>query len=168
MNADDRLHLRPYRSDDLPALLAVYGEAVRSQCQGVYSPEQVQAWARHALDSSSVAATIERGRTVVNPVGAADERIAAFAVIDPIDRLALLYCDGRWSRQGRAGALLHELEQHARSQRVKRLRTEASQLSRPLLHRCGWQVEAEETVLFAGVSFVRWRMIKPLHTADHG
>jgi hypothetical protein len=42
------------------------------------------------------------------------------------------------------------------------LRTEASQLSRPLLERRGWRIEAEEEVLFAGVSFRRWRMIKAL------
>jgi len=45
---------------------------------------------------------------------------------------------------------------------VERLRTEASQLSRPLLERRGWRVEAEETVLFAGAWFQRWRMIREL------
>jgi len=42
------------------------------------------------------------------------------------------------------------------------LRTEASQLSKPLLLRHGWQVEAEETVPYAGELFTRWRMIKSL------
>jgi len=69
---------------------------------------------------------------------------------------------GACSRQGRANALLEALEGHARSQGVLRLRTEASQLSRPLLLRRGWQIDDEETVLFAGVRFVRWRMGKPL------
>ena len=45
---------------------------------------------------------------------------------------------------------------------MKRLRTEASQLSRPLLERRGWQVDAEETVILGGVSFLRWRMGKDL------
>jgi hypothetical protein len=31
-----------------------------------------------------------------------------------------------------------------------------------LLERLGWQLEAEETVLFAGEPFVRWRMIRDL------
>ena len=39
-----------------------------------------------------------------------------------------------------------------------RLRTEASQLSRPLLERRGWRVDAEETVTLGGVPFLRWRM----------
>jgi GNAT superfamily N-acetyltransferase len=91
-----------------------------------------------------------------------DTIIEAFALLDPVDRLALLYCRGRSSRQGRAGALLEALEQHARSRGVGRLRTEASQLSRPLLERRGWVVDAEETVILGGVSFLRWRMGKDL------
>jgi hypothetical protein len=59
------------------------------------------------------------------------------------------------------------LEGEARRQGVRRLRTEASQLSRPLLQRLGWQVEASETVPYAGVLFERWRMIKALASA-HG
>lgn len=43
---------------------------------------------------------------------------------------------------------------------VTRLRTEASQLSRPLLERRGWRVERPEQVLFAGVLFDRFRMGK--------
>lgn len=154
--------LRPFQTADLPQLLRVYGEAVRSQCADLYSPQQVQAWAQHPLQHDAVASTIERGWCLVNPVAPGAETIAAFGVLDPIDRLSLLYCQGRWSRQGRANALLEALEGHAISQGVSRLRTEASQLSRPLLLRRGWQIDAEETVLFAGVSFVRWRMGKAL------
>ena len=90
--------------------------------------------------------------------------IEAFAVLEPIDRLALLYCRGRSCRQGRGTALLQALENHAHLAGCQRLRTEASQLSKPLLERCGWQVEAEETVVFAQVLFTRWRMIKHLAT----
>lgn len=159
------LLLRPYAPTDLPQLLAVYGAAVRSQCGPFYSPDQVQAWAGHGRPGGELAATISRGLTLVNPVAADDGRIAAFAVLDPGDRLALLYCDGRWSRQGRGAALVQALEREALQRGVRQLRTEASQLSRPLLQRLGWQIEASETVPYAGVLFERWRMIKPLNLA---
>ena len=93
---------------------------------------------------------------------AGQKTIEAFGLLHPPERLALLYCRGRASRQGRAGAILGALEQHARQRGILRLRTEASQLSRPLLERRGWRVDAEETVLFAGAWFERWRMIKVL------
>lgn len=157
--------LRPYAPTDLPQLLAVYGTAVRSQCGPFYSSQQVQAWAEHNQPGGELAATIGRGWTLVNPVAEDDSRIAAFAVLDPSDRLALLYCDGRWSRQGRGATLVLALEGEARRRGVQRLRTEASQLSRPLLQRLGWQVDASETVPYAGVLFERWRMIKTLNIA---
>ncbi|MBU6250817.1 MAG: GNAT family N-acetyltransferase [Cyanobacteria bacterium REEB417] len=159
--------LRPAESGERAALLGLYAAAVRSQCTGLYSPSQVEAWAGHGQPEGAVAATIDRGFTLVNPVAPGDERLAAFAVLDPDDRLALLYCDGRWSRQGRAAALVRALEQRASQQGVHQLRTEASQLSRPLLLRLGWQIEACETVPYAGVLFERWRMIRVL-TAGHG
>ena len=74
----------------------------------------------------------------------------------------MLFRSGRSARQGRATALLLALQEHARARGIARLRTEASQLSRPLLERHGWGVEAEETALYAGVAFQRWRMIKDL------
>ena len=90
------------------------------------------------------------------------EQVEAFALLDPPDRLALLYCRGRSSRQGRATALLQALQSHAFSQGVGQLRTEASQLSRPLLERQGWRLEAEETAWYDGVAFQRWRMLRDL------
>lgn len=154
--------LRPYRAADLAALLQLYRAAVQSQCGDHYTTEQVMAWAAHAGPGGAVAAAIERGWTLVNPVQPGSAELAAFAVLDPIDRLSLLYCDGRFCRQGRASALLRAAESEAHARGVIQLRTEASQLSRPLLLRLGWQIEAEETVLFAAVRFVRWRMIKTL------
>lgn len=154
--------LRPYQASDLRALLQLYRAAVQSQCSGFYDAEQVRAWAGHAGPDGAVAAAIEQGWTLVNPAWPGSSELAAFAVLEPIDRLSLLYCDGRFSRQGRASALLMAAEREARARGVSQLRTEASQLSRPLLLRHGWQIEAEETVLFAAVCFVRWRMIKTL------
>ena len=159
--------LRRFEPSDLEPLLHLYEQAVSSQCTGLYSPEQVEAWAQHPWHGETVATTILRGFTLVNPQTPEATELAAFGVLDPIDRLALLYCDGRCSRQGRSSALLSALETQAQSQGVAQLRTEASQLSKPLLLRRGWRIEAPETVLFAGVTFERWRMIKPL-TPGHG
>jgi hypothetical protein len=105
---------------------------------------------------------VERGRGLVSCASDNPESVEAFAVLDPMDRLSLLYCRGRSCRQGRSTALLAALDTIARAEGCRQLRTEASQLSRPLLLRCGWQIDAEETVEYAGVPFVRWRMIKPL------
>ena len=157
--------LRPLQPDDAPAALAVVIDAIQSQAVGLYRPDQINAWCEHARHHADLAAALARGSgwASVDPVGAGGlGSLEAFALRDPADRLSLLYCRGRSCRQGRASALLAAVEQAAAAEGLVRLRTEASQLSRPLLERRGWQLEAAEVVVLAGVAFERWRMEKML------
>jgi len=154
--------MRILQPSDRDLLAEVYRDAVFSQARGLYSSSQLEAWANHGWRSDGIARALHQGFGLASLASTSSPTIEAFAVLEPEDRLALLYCRGRSCRQGRSSALVNALEQHARQTGCQQLRTEASQLSRPLLERLGWQVEAEETVLFAGVLFIRWRMIKPL------
>lgn len=154
--------LRPLRPADVAQVEQVYRDAVLSQAGRLYSPEQIRAWADHPLHSDALRQALLRGSGLVSCSDAGGATVEAFALLDPSDRLALLYCRGRSCRQGRASALLQALQQQAASQGVRRLRTEASQLSRPLLERHGWRVEAEETAHYDGVAFLRWRMLRDL------
>ena len=91
-----------------------------------------------------------------------DGTIAAFAVREPADRIALLYCRPAHQHQGHAGRLLLALEQDARQEGITRLRTEASFLSRALFRRLGWQPSWQEELLINGIHFRRFRLHKPL------
>lgn len=148
---------------------AVYRDAVLSQTRGLYSETQIRAWARVAREPA-FKAILERGLGLASCCSSDPASIEAFALLEPGHRLSLLYCRGRASRQGRANALVARLEQHARDSGCAQLHTEASQLSRPLLQRRGWLTAAVEDVVFAGVPFQRWRMIKPLNSSGtrHG
>lgn len=154
--------IRRLGPEDFRELVRVYHDAVISQASGLYSQAQIAAWSQHARRDDGFRQSLQRGYGLVSCGGNDAATIEAFALLDPPDRLALLYCRGRASRQGRATALLQALESHARRQGCLRLRTEASRLSRPLLERRGWRVEAEEEVIFAGEPFQRWRMIRDL------
>lgn len=160
--------LRPLDPQDVDQVLGIYEDAVLTQAVGLYQPSQIEAWAGHARRSADLRRVLLRGRGLVSCSIENPAVVEAFGLLDPIDRLSLLYCRGRSSRQGRATALLAALEGIAGREGCRRLRTEASQLSRPLLLRLGWQVEAEETVLYAGVPFLRWRMIKALPPGSDG
>jgi putative acetyltransferase len=157
--------LRSLTPADHDALVEVYRDAVLNQTQGLYTPGQIEAWAHHAGRSGALQLPLREGYGLASAGDGLLEEggpIEAFGILHPPDRLALLYCRGRSCRQGRSSAILQALEQRAARQGLPVLRTEASQLSRPLLQRRGWQVEQEERVLFAGEWFQRWRMIKPL------
>lgn len=154
--------LRALRAEDDEQVIEVYRDAVLSQATDLYSPAQIEAWAHHAGRDPGFRSILRRGVGLVSCSDPAGGRIEAFALLDPLDRLSLLYCRGRAARQGRATALVRALEDHARRAGCRRLRTEASFLSRPLLERLGWDVEAEEEVILAGENFRRWRMIRDL------
>ncbi|MFM9111107.1 MAG: GNAT family N-acetyltransferase [Prochlorococcaceae cyanobacterium] len=157
------LHLiRPLELADLPQVIEAYHDAVLSQAPALYSQRQVEAWAGHAASSDQLRPALLRGHGLACCSTATPGTIEAFALLDPIDRLSLLYCRGRSSRRGLAARLVRALEDHAGQQGVTLLRTEASQLSRPLLQRLGWWVEAEEEVMVAGEPFRRWRMLRRL------
>jgi GNAT superfamily N-acetyltransferase len=168
-SAPDTHPLRWLAPGDGDQVAAVYRDAVLSQTQGLYSEAQIRAWAQVAQEPA-FRAVLERGLGWASCAQADPATIEAFAVLDPGHRLSLLYCRGRASRQGRANALLDRLEHHARDCGCGQLHTEASQLSRPLLQRRGWVTAAAEVVVFAGMPFERWRMIKALNSSrnPHG
>ena len=148
--------LRPARPADRDLLRHIYADAIESQASVLYSPEQVQAWAALAWLPGVL------DRTLMDGVGWISGSDDAFALRYPENRLALLYCRGRAARQGHAGALLDQIERDARFEGITAIRTEASQLSRPLLHRRGWRVVAPEMIEIGGISFERYQMLKSL------
>ena len=148
--------LRPIGSGDAPLLREIYADAVESQAPTLYSEEQVRAWAALAWLPGVLDRTFVEGSGWISGDG------AAFAIRHPQDRLSLLYCRGSASRKGHGTALLEQIEGEAQLEGVDRLRTEASQLSRPLLESRGWRVVAPETISIGGVPFERYRMDKPL------
>jgi putative acetyltransferase len=152
------LILRPLRQDDWDQVMETYADAVQTLATPLYRPEQTQAWAAYPTTHATVREALERGYGLVGTTAERPGAVEAFALLDPLDRLSLLYCRGRSSRKGLATGLVQSLEAHARRAGQTTLRTEASQLSRPLLERLGWRVDHEETILFAGELFTRWRM----------
>ena len=152
--------IRALTPADHSELVAIYGDAVSSQAPALYGDRQVRAWLSQLDGNGSLAAALSQGSGLVSCAESGE--IEAFAVMEPADRLSLLYCRGRSVRQGHATRLLNRLEALATSQGLAQLRTEASQLSRPLLLRRGWRVAWVEALLIDGTLFRRYRMGKSL------
>lgn len=152
--------LRAYRSDDLPAVTAIYADAVRGIAPTLYSTAQVDAWAAYAEQGTDLAAMLAQGYRLVveNETGG----LEAFAVLDPADYVSLLYCRPRASRRGYATRLLEALETEARRRGIARVRTAASLISHPLFLRQGYTVDSPERVERNGIDFDRYRMSKRL------
>ena len=148
--------MRPIQAIDIPLLREIFVDAIHSQAAQVYSPEQIQAWASLAWLPGLLDRTLEEGQGWISGV---DD---GFAIRHPSNRLSMLYCRGRSSRQGHGSALLKAIECDAQRMGIKRLQTEASLLSRPMLERRGWMVIAPEPFTIAGVPFLHFKMDKRL------
>jgi GNAT superfamily N-acetyltransferase len=148
--------LRPIAPGDHDLLREIYADAIESVAPGLYSGEQVKAWAALAWLPGILDGSFREGSGWISGGD------AAFAIRHPSDRLSLLYCRGRSARQGHGSRLLDRIQADAVEEGVECLRTEASQFSRPLLERFGWTLIAPEMITIAGVPFERYRMAKSL------
>ncbi len=142
------------------ALREVYEDAIQTCDKSLYSQEQIDAWSALAYLPGVLDKTLQYGFGWVSCV---NSKIEAFALRYPYNRLALLYCRGRSSRQGHATALLHQIEEDTLKDRPINLKTEASLLSYQLLLRHGWTIIAPEKIEIGGVSFSRYLMEKNLY-----
>lgn len=159
--AASAMRVRELERNDLEGLLEVYRQAVRVSAAEQYTNAQVEAWAQQAdCSASALLASLLQGYGLVSCTE--QNTVAAFAVLHPADRVALLYCHPRSQGEGRANHLLQALEQRAQTEGQAWLRTEASRLSRPLFERRGWRVSWREQLLINGVLFERFRMHKAL------
>ena len=151
--------LQRLRPSDCPAVREVYADAIESQGDAFYSKEQLRVWAGLAWLPGVLDISLAEGRGWIS---LENQNVVAFAVRYPMDRLALLYCRGRFVRRGHASLLLNHVEQEALEEGQTRLVTEASFFSRPLLLRRGWTFIDSEKIAIGGVSFERFLMEKVL------
>jgi len=153
-------YLRPCEISDEIALREVYEDAIRTCDKSLYSQEQIEAWSALAYLPGILDKPLKEG---VGWVSCVNKTIEAFALKYPQNRLALLYCRGRSSRQGHATALLHQIEADTIQDRPINLKTEASLCSYQLLLRHGWIIIAPEEIQIGGVGFSRYLMEKTLY-----
>jgi GNAT superfamily N-acetyltransferase len=149
--------IRALAKEDHHQLAAIYEAAVLSCDPNLYTPAQKQAWAAQA---SQLHEPLNRGQGLVSC--SEDGSVLAFALREPQDRLALLYCHPQAQRQGHGQGLLRAIEVQAREDGCALLRTEASFLSKPLLLKQNWSVRWREELLINGVRFERFNLWKPI------
>nr|WP_269623546.1 GNAT family N-acetyltransferase [Prochlorococcus marinus] len=138
----------------------VYFDAIYSQGLSLYTKEQIKAWASLAWLPGVLDRPLKEG---IGWLVCAENKVEAFAIRYPSNRLALLYCRGRSTRKGYATNLLFRVEMDAYNEGIKKIFTEASLFSYPLFLKSGWKKKYSEKILIAGVVFDRYRMEKSLN-----
>lgn len=149
------MRLREATAADVPALAALYAEAVRSVGPAHYAAAQVEAWAAFA-DEAGFRAFVLDPLTLV----ADDESgITGFAGLAADGHVTALYVRRDRMRCGLGSALLRAVIERAEEEGIGRLYTEASVFSRPVFERHGFRLDAVEVVERRGATFERYRMV---------
>jgi len=157
------VRIREATAADVPALAALYADAVRAAGPAYYDAAQVEAWAAFADEERFRRFVLDPLTLVAEDPCAGDESgITGFVGLRKDSDVTALYVRADRMRRGIASALLREVIERSEAQGLRRLTTDASKVSRSVFERHGFRVEAVETVERRGATFERYRMIRGL------
>lgn len=148
------LEIRRATDADVPALQAVYRDAVETLGPSAYTEEQTRAWADVAT-MEHVARVLLDNTTWVAEL---DGRIGGFCTLEPDGRVALLYVRGEHNRRGIGSALLRWTLDHSGLPSGTEFYAEASEFSVGLFRRFGFDLVQSERVVWNGAEFLRYNM----------
>ena len=151
--------IRKYETRDAADLASLFRDSVRSIAARDYTARQLQAWAPDVIDEEKFGQRCEKRMTWVAEVGG---RIAGFSDLEPDGHVDMLYVHPDFQRRGVARALLHHVEERARTMDLRRLHTEASITAQPAFEAMGYRVVVPQTVTLRGEFLMNYRMEKRL------
>ena len=151
--------IRPFRADDVAALVSLFRASVRGIDRRDYTESQVLAWAPDLIEHSQFARRCALKSTWV---AEAQGHMAGFSDIEPDGRVDMLYVHPSVQRRGVARALLKHIEKLARTKGLDCLYTEASITARPVFEASGFIVVAPQEVTRRGETLTNYRMEKRL------
>lgn len=145
--------LRPYCTQDCPALAELFYQTVHTVNARDYTPPQLDAWADGHPDLAAWDRSLSAHLTLV---AVCDGVITGFADMTPDGYLDRLYVHRDFQRQGIATALCDGLEQAVPGP----YETHASITARPFFEQRGYQVVRQQQVLRKGILLTNFIMRK--------
>lgn len=149
--------IRMANDTDILVLAELFNNCIKQIAPEKYSPEQVSAWAASAANQESFNKFIFEPTTFIAET---NNLILGFGGVTTAGYLASLYVRGDRNRQGIGSRLLTHIIEYAGSNNCDRLYTEASEFSKPLFKKFGFEIYEEEKVERNGVVFHRYLMQK--------
>ncbi len=157
------LIIRPYRSEDSPALAELFHRAVHHGASKRYSRKQRAAWSPAPPSGEIWEARLAVPDTIVAEL---EGKVVGFMTLNlETGYLDFAYVAPEVMGQGVTAVLYAVVEGRARAAGRDRLETEASKLAERFFLRQGWQLVARQKVERDGVKIPNARMEKRLIAA---
>lgn len=145
------MRVRAARTDDIPALLAIFRAAVRITAAGDYSAEQIDAWSPPHWPPAQCDAWIERVRALHPFVVEVDGILAGYADLQDDGLIDHFYVSPDFARCGVGAALMAQLLACARERGLPALHSHVSRTAQPFFARFGFEVVAQRRPRVRGV-----------------
>ncbi len=172
------MNIRRFRADDVTAVAALYGRAVRIGARHAYPRKALIAWAaprlskrffrNRMLPTWTFVATVPgdaetrerfRGAGQGGNCGQGGEVVLGFTEIMQDGHVRMLFTDPAATRSGIASRLLAHALNHAHSHGTTNFTTDASRLSRPVFARAGFRPMGHRLRGIAGARLLTTRMV---------
>ena len=151
------MNLKQITKKDQLDLKKIYFNSIFSIDEKIYTLEQKRAWASQIWDNKNFESCLNEGiGWLINK----QEKIVAFALRYPNNRIALLYCMGDSQRKGYGTKLLNKIEKEAKEEGLPFLITEASLISYKLFLKNKWKIIRKEKIIIKNIIFDRYKMKK--------
>jgi putative acetyltransferase len=164
LGAEITVQIRIAAECDLVELGELFRNSVEKVGPQRYTPEQVRAWASMPNNPARLRKFVLGVTTFVAEDGG---RLVGLCGLGADGHLASLYVDGTQGRKGIGSMLLDKAILEARARGLVRLHTEASEFSKPLFEKFGFETIEVEHVIHEGVGFKRYRMQLTLEELDN-
>jgi len=153
--------VRPFRTDDAPALSQIFYRAVHDIAGLHYTPDQIAAWAPQPPKAERFVARGTDGRILLVAVDDSDVPLA-YGDCETDGHIDHLFCRPDHAGTGLAAALYSALEAAAKERGIRALYVEASEPARRFFARQGFTTDARNDFVLNGVDMHNFRMTKQL------
>ena len=153
------MKIRVATESDIPELAKLYRDSVTAIAKEYYSPEQVATWAASSRNTEGFKKFILEATTFL---AEKSDKILGFSGVENDGHVASIYVRPGYFRQGIGTRLLEVVVEHAQIHNIPQLYSEASEFSKPLFEKFGFQNYDIERVNRNGVWFERYLMRRSL------
>ncbi len=152
------VNIRTATLQDLPQILALFENTIKSICKDDYTPEQIEVWTSSVRNTEKWENRIQNQHFIVAEL---NNIIVGFCSLKN-DYLDVLYVHKEYLRQGIADKLYADIESKALSINCKTIIVDASITAKPFFIKQGFEIVKENKNLIKGIEIINYNMKKKL------
>lgn len=159
---NNKITIKSYIEADAAFLAAIYFHTIHKINAKDYSPEQLDAWApRSSLETEGWMRKWKKLRPIV---AVFDGKIVGFAELEENGHIDCFYCHHEYQGHGVGSALMREIEDRARKNKLNKLFAEVSITAKPFFEAKGFTIKKQQSVIIRGAELANFLMEKIINT----